>query len=256
MNISVNDININYRDEGNGDAVVLLHGWGSNIELFGGIFELLTPKYRVIASDMPGFGKSDEPPKAWNVDDYADFIIEFLKTFDIDRVIFLGHSFGGRVIIKMAAVKKLPFIIDKIVLVDSAGIRPKRGLKYHAKVRIYKIGKAVLGCKPVKTFFPKALERYKRKKGSADFNAASDIMKGCLVKTVNEDLTGLLKDIKQETLIIWGENDADTPLSDGKLMEKLIPNSGLVTIKGAGHYSFLDDRYVFDRVLASYLNIK
>lgn len=255
MNININGININYRDEGNGNPIVLLHGWGSNITLFNGIFELLSNNYRVVALDMPGFGESDEPHNIWGVDDYVDFVWTFIKKLKIDNFSVLGHSFGGRVIIKMANRKEIADSIDKIILVDSAGIKPKRTISYHIKVRSYKITKGILSFYPIKKLFPNALEKYKKGKGSADYNRASEIMKGCLVKTVNEDLTPLLKKINKETLIIWGEDDDATPLSDGKLMEKLIPDSGLATIKNAGHYSFLDQKYIFERILASYMQV-
>ena len=80
-------------------------------------------------------------------------------------------------------------------------------------------------------------------------------MKITLVKTVNEDLTENLSRITQDTLLIWGDNDTATPISDGRLMEKLIKNSGLVTLHGAGHYSFLEQQFTFNRVIASYLDI-
>lgn len=255
MNLTLDGININYRDEGQGDVVLLLHGWGSNIQLFNGIFDLLTPKYRVVALDMPGFGESEEPGEVWGVDEYLDFVIKFINKLQIKSFTVLGHSFGGRVIIKMVNRKNLNFTVEKIILVDSAGIMPKRTLKYHIKVKTYKCIKAVLGFGPVKKLFPNALEKYKKGKGSADYTAASDIMKGCLVKVVNEDLTDLLKNITQDTLLIWGENDDATPLSDAKLMEKLIPEAGLAVIKNAGHYSFLEQKYIFDRILASYMKI-
>ncbi len=254
-NLNIDGININYRDEGSGDVILLLHGWGSNIELFNGIFDLLTPKFRVVALDMPGFGKSEEPKEVWGVDDYLDFVIKFIEKLGLKEFDVLGHSFGGRVIIKMVNREDLSFKVSKIILVDSAGIMPKRTFTYHVKVKSYKAVKSVLGCGPVRKVFPNALEKYKKGKGSADYNAASDIMKGCLVKVVNEDLTYLLKDIKQETLLIWGENDEATPLSDGQMMEKLIPESGLAVIKNAGHYSFLEQKYTFDKILSSFYKL-
>mgnify|MGYP005765608411 FL=1 len=80
-------------------------------------------------------------------------------------------------------------------------------------------------------------------------------MRQCLVRVVNEDLTHLLPSIKVPTLLVWGENDTDTPLSDAHLMEKLIPGAGLVTLKNAGHYAFLEQQYTFNRVVCSFLKI-
>lgn len=255
MNISVQNINTNYRIDGEGETVVLLHGWGSNIKLFDGIFDLLTPTHRVLALDMPGFGLSEEPPVPWCVDDYVDFVIEFLAALGVKRASFLGHSFGGRVIIKMLTRDSLPFTADKLILVDSAGVKPKKSFKQKVKLFVYKLSKGILNTALVKKLFPDALENLRKKNGSADYNSASPVMRQCLVRVVNEDLTSLMPLIKQSTLLIWGRNDTATPLSDGELMEKLIPDSGLAVIDGVGHYSFLENQFVFNSIIKSYFKI-
>ena len=255
MNINIDGLNINYIDEGSGEVVVLLHGWGSNITLFQSMTKLLSSKYRVIAMDMPGFGESDEPSTPWNVDNYVDFVIKFLKNFDVKSAVFLGHSFGGRVIIKMFERKSLPFEITKIILADSAGVKPKKTLKQKAKIKTYKIGKAVLNFAPVKALFPDALDKLRSKSGSADYNAASPVMRQTLVRVVNEDLTHIFPKVTPPTLLIWGENDTATPVSDACLMEKLMPDAGKVVFPNCGHYSFLEKQFEFNRVLASFMNI-
>lgn len=140
LQTTVDSLKINYMDKGSGELVVLLHGWGSNIELFENMSELLARKYHVIAPDMPGFGLSDEPKEPWRVDDYVDFVLKFLEPFAPEKVTFLGHSFGGRVIIKMAS-RKLPFEIEKVILVDSAGVKPKKTAAQKLRQRNYKIGR-------------------------------------------------------------------------------------------------------------------
>ena len=107
----------------------------------------------------------------------------------------------------------------------------------------------------MRTLFPDALENLRSKHGSADYNAASPMMRQCMVRVVNEDLTELLPQIKAPVLLIWGSNDTATPLADGRLMEEKIAGSGLVTLEGAGHFSFLDQPFVYRRVLQSFLNI-
>lgn len=251
----IDGIKINYEIKGEGEAVVLLHGWGANITLFANLIELVSKKYKVIALDMPGFGKSSEPPDSWKVSDYSEFVIKFLSSMGVEKATLLGHSFGGRVIIKMATCFELPFEIDKIILVDSAGILPKKSPKQKRKQARYKFCKKILLLPPVKAIFPNALEKFQKKMGSADYASASPTMRKILVSVVNEDLQPLLPKIKQSTLLIWGENDTATPLSDGKLMEELIPDAGLVTIKNAGHYSFLDGQFIFNRVICSFLKI-
>lgn len=255
MNKTVNGININYEQKGSGDLIVLLHGWGANITLFENLINLLSKKYTVVAMDMPGFGKSQEPPSAWCVDDYVQFIIDFLADYKAEKIIFLGHSFGGRVTIKMCNRKDLPFKVDKAILVDSAGILPPKSNKKSFRTYYYKLGKAILSNVLVRKIFPNALESFRKKMGSADYAAASPLMRQVLVKVVNEDLEPLLTGIKCSTLLVWGVNDTATPLSDGEKMEKLIPDAGLVKLENAGHYSFLEQQFLFNRVMCSFLKI-
>ncbi len=256
MNRTINNININYEEKGEGELIVLLHGWGSNIKLFANLIDLLSKKYKVVAMDMPGFGESQEPPSAWCVDDYADFVIEFLKAYNTDKVMLLGHSFGGRVIIKLNSRENLPFEISKVILVDSAGILPPKSNKKSFRTRWYKFCRTILSTGIMQKIAPEALEKLRVKYGSADYVAASPLMRQVLVKTVNEDLEPLLPNIKCPTLLVWGVNDTATPLSDGEKMEKLIPDAGLVKLENAGHYSFLEQQYTFNRVMCSFMKIE
>ena len=253
MFLKINNIETNYIKEGNSDkSILLLHGWGSNSDLFRGIINHLSSNYTVYALDMPGFGKTAEPKTVWCVDDYVDFVIKFIEKMKIDKLSILGHSFGGRVIIKLANRENLNFEIDKLVLVDSAGILPKNKKKT-MKTRVYKTLKVIVGNNITKKVFPNALENLKKKFGSEDYRNASPMMRNILVKVVNEDLEPLLPAIKQPTLLIWGTNDTATPLSDAKIMEKLIPDAGIVEVKGAGHYSFLEQPQLVNAVLESFL---
>ena len=253
---NVNGLNINYIIKGEGKPVVLLHGWGSNISLFSSMTELISKKYKVIAMDLPGFGKSDEPKEAWTVDNYVDFVIDFLKEFGFEEAIFLGHSFGGRIIIKLFSRKNLPFKITDIILTGSAGVLPKKSTKQKVKVKIYKITKNIYSSKLIKKFFPNALENLRNKNGSADYKAASPVMRQTLVKVVNEDLVPLFENINIPTLLIWGKNDTATPLEDGKLMNSKMKGSALVVLENSGHYAFLDEMFAFNKILASYLKIE
>jgi pimeloyl-ACP methyl ester carboxylesterase len=256
LNKTVNGISINYEQKGEGDLIVLLHGWGSNIKLFANLIDLLAKKYTVVAMDMPGFGESQEPPAAWCVDDYVQFVIDFLADYGAEKVMLLGHSFGGRVIIKLHTRKDLPFEVTKVILVDSAGIMPPKTKKKSWRTRYYKLGKAVLSTKIARKIAPDALENFRKKMGSADYAAASPMMRQVMVKVVNEDLEPYLPLIKCPTLLVWGVNDTATPLSDGEKMEKLIPDAGLVKLENAGHYSFLEQQYTFNRVMCSFMGIQ
>lgn len=257
MNINIDDINVNYLIEGEGAPILMLHGWGSNILPFNQLVKHLSPHYKVYALDMPGFGQSAEPKTPWCADEYVDFIIKFAKQMNIEHTVLVGHSFGGECCIKLANRSDLPFVIDKIILMGSAGIRRPKTLKQKFKIRTYKLGKAFLKLKPIQLLYPDALENFQSRSGSADYRAASPLMRQSFVKVVNENLPEEnYKNIKAPTLLIWGENDTATPLIDGQYMEKNIPGSGLVTIKNAGHYVFLDQAYTVHRVFDSFLDIK
>ena len=253
---TINGLKINYEEKGEGDLIVLLHGWGSNIKLFANLIDLLAKKYRVVAMDMPGFGESDEPKEVWDVGSYVDFVIDFIKDCGVSEVMLLGHSFGGRVIIKMHSRESLPFKVTKVILVDSAGIMPPKTNKKSWRTRYYKMGKAVLSTGLAKKIAPDALENFRKKMGSADYAAASPMMRQVMVKVVNEDLEPYLPNIKCPTLLVWGVNDTATPLSDGEKMEKLIPDAGLVKLENAGHYSFLEQQFIFNRVMCSFMKIE
>ena len=258
MITEINGLNINYICEGEssgGQCVLLLHGWGANIKLFSNIISCLSPYFKVYAPDLPGFGESDEPKEPWSVSDYADFVTVFCEKMGIKSCYVIAHSFGGRITIKLMSRNALPFEIQKIVLTGSAGIKPKPTLKGKVKARCYKIGKSILSTKLLKKLMPDALENLRQKNGSADYNAASPIMRQCLVKVVNEDLTPLISAVNAPTLLVWGENDDATPLSDGQLMEKLIPDAGLVVFEGCGHYAFLEQSARFCRIIGSFFNI-
>lgn len=262
LTVEINGLSVNYEcfepAVPETDTVVfVLHGWGANLNVYRSIAAVTAAKYRTVLFDFPGFGQSDEPKEPWDVSQFTELAIRFIAHFQCRRVILIGHSFGGRVTIKMCAEfrEKLPFEIEKIILTDSAGIRPKRSLKSKCRTRVYKISKWFVQLAPVRKLYPDALGNLQKKFGSADYAAASPMMRQCLVKTVNEDLSALLPQIQVPALLIWGDRDTATPLADGQRMEREIKGSGLVTLSGAGHFSFLDQPAVYAAVLRSFLEI-
>ncbi|GHS88403.1 alpha/beta hydrolase [Synergistales bacterium] len=264
INIKINGININYcdaRETGarNGLAVVFLHGWGVDFSYFLPVMERLKESMRVCALDLPGFGGSDEPPVAWGVDDYADFVRAFLTDIGAMRAVLIGHSFGGRIAIKLTARREADragLEIPRIILIDSAGIRPKKTLTRKIKNIFYKIVRRILSIDIIQKKYPDIIERWRVKNGSADYRNASPRMRESLVKVVSEDLTPCLPLVSCPALLVWGENDKATPLRDARVMESLIPDAGLVVLRGAGHYSFIEQSGIFNRVLDSFLNIE
>jgi len=244
-------LDVNLIDEGKGDCIAILHGWGAYGEVYRLLIDLLKTNFRVIAPDMPGFGKTTEPSFAYDADDYAEFVKLLLEKLGVCDFSLIGHSHGGRTAIALCTGEG--HIKPKsLVLIDSAGIPAKKTLKKTFKVKTYKALKGMLSFAPVAKVFPNALENMKKKFGSSDYAAASDIMRKSMVKVINSDMTERLHKITVPTLLIWGENDTATPISDAKLMEKLIPDCGLVTVRNAGHFSFADDFALTSRVLRSF----
>ncbi len=236
----IDGIPVNYIDEGEGEAVLLLHGWGANITLYQGIIDTLKQIGRLIALDMPGFGKTPEPPKPWCVDDYVDFVLYFIASFRLERLSVVVHSFGGRVFFKMNARENLPFSIDRAVLIDSAGILPKKTFRQKVSLRCYKLGRAFMSTKVMHFLYPDAVEDMRRRRGSSDYNNATPLMRATLVKVVNEDLEPLIGRVTCPTLLIWGDLDTATPIGDARRMEELIADAGLVVCEGAGHFSYAE----------------
>ena len=256
MDIKVDGYNICYKITGTGEkTVVMLQGWGTDLGVYDSVAAAINEKYTFVQFDFPGFGGSDEPREAWNVDAYADFFCKFMEALGIKKAALIGHSYGGRVIIKLAARESLPFEITNIVLIDSAGVLPKRSFAQKMKIRRYKVLKRILNLKLVYALFPEVIDDWRSRQGSADYRNATPIMRQCLVMAVNEDLTELLPKIKQDTLLIWGDKDTATPIGDGKLMEERIPNSGLAVLQGTGHFSFLEQPAVFRNIMRSYFQI-
>ena len=257
MKISIDGYDISYKISGPEDAeiLVVLQGWGTEMGLYDSVAAAVSDKYRVIQFDLPGFGASDEPREPWNVDAYADFFCNFMEALGIKKAVLLGHSYGGRVIIKLAARESIPFEIEKIVLVDSAGVMPERSASQKFKVRLYKIKRNFLTSKPVHSLFPEVIDYWMSKQGSEDYRNASPMMKKCLVMAVNEDLQHLMPSVKQEVLLVWGDLDMDTPISDAHRMEEKMPNAALVVLEGTDHFSFLYKPVEFRNILRSFLGI-
>ncbi len=248
-NIKINGLDFHYTVQGSGSPIVLMHGWGCNLTTLASIETVAAENHTVYNVDFPGFGKSEEPSEVWGVEKYTQLIEAFIKLENIENPILLGHSFGGRVGILYSSRNK----VKKLILVDAAGVKPRRSLKYYFKVYTYKIGKCLMPLIYGKKGAQKRIEDMRAKRGSSDYNNASPMMRAILSKVVNEDLKYCMPKITAPTLLIWGENDTATPLRDAQIMGKLIPDAGLVSFPGCGHYSFLDNPFQFAAVLRSFI---
>ena len=235
-------------------AAVILQGWGTSYRLYDSVANLIGDRFKVIRFDLPGFGDSEEPSESWDVSGYADFTVRFLKELGITEAMFIGHSYGGRIIIRMASSDDLQIAVTRIILIDSAGVLPVRTPAQLRKQKRYKLLKKLFDNKLIYFLFDEIIDDWKNRQGSEDYKRATPIMRTTLVKAVNEDLTPLLSKIKQDTLLVWGENDTATPIRDAHIMEDNIPNCGLAVIPGTGHFSYAENPALFAQIINAFLD--
>jgi len=228
---------INHIQIGSGQDIIFLHGWGGSTASFYNIANRLKHKYRVTLLDFYGFGKTPMQKKPLFVRDYAESVIELINHYKMNDIILVGHSFGGRVAIYIAS--KFGYLLNKLILVDSAGLLPHRGIIYHYKVTKHKI-----------------LRHFgiTHKAGSKDYQQLNSIEKQTFINVVNEDLTDLAKKITVPTLIFWGSKDKETAIYMAKKLKRIIYGSCLVMFKGAGHYSYLDEPDLFYKLTVIFLS--
>lgn len=227
MKINVKNLSINYIQYGEGNDIVLLHGWGQNIEMMRPIGDNFQDRFRITILDFPGFGESEEPKEAWTIEDYELMLEEFLKKVNVKKPIVIGHSFGGRVAIKYSARNP----ISKLVLFGSPCIRIQEELSLG--VKMLKKLKTLPGLNGLGEYMKKFI-------GSRDYKAASPIMRQTLVNVVNEDLSKFAREIEEPTLLIWGTNDTEAPLNEAKELEKIMLDAALITLPGT-HYAYLEN---------------
>ena len=200
---------------------VFLHGWGvDHISLQK--FDDVLDQENSLFVDFPPFGKSGQDPKAWSIFTYANMLIKLCQKLEIKKCNLIGHSFGGRVSIIVASICREE--INKLVLIDSAGVKPKRNLKFQVRVFRYKIRRK-LGLD---------VSKY----GSEDYKKLDQNMREVFKNIVNTHLETFMEMIRCKTLIMFGENDKVTPIYMAKEINKRIKSSKLVLIKDAGHFCF------------------
>ncbi len=216
---------------------VYLHGWGCNHKMFLFCHKFLKNTSSLFI-DFPPFGDSSKNIKDWTIFTYANMVYSLCQQLGIKKINLIGHSFGGRVAIILAVLCKEE--VQKVVLVDSAGLKPRRNIFYYAKVFIYKL----------KRKFGKDVSNF----GSEDYRKLNEDMRNIFNSIVTTYLDDFLPYIKNPTLIVFGENDKETPLYMAKKLHKNIKHSQLVVLENAGHFSFIDRRLEFLMTLENFLN--
>lgn len=216
-----------------GNPILLLHGWGQTLESLKPLGELLAREAQIHLIDLPGFGKSTPPPQDWDTIQYAERILQYMDEQGLEQVDLLGHSFGGRVSIRLAS--RYPVRVRSLVLINSGGLQRQRNFRQQIRSQYIKSLRQAFGLIPV---YGERLKAWHSDRfGSRDYKNAG-ILRGTLVKTVNEDLTEEASRIQKPTLLIWGELDTETPIEMGHRYNQIIPNSKLISLPGRDHFLF------------------
>lgn len=229
-----------------GDYIVFLHGWGQDSTTFKNLYDELNDEYRILVIDLLGFGKSDDPNVAFTLDRYVDTIHEIIINLEICKPVIIGHSLGGRIAVKYYYRYQNA---KQLFLISSAGIKPKRTLKYYYQIYKYKFKKRVF-----KLFrLTYHLCNLQKESGSSDFRQASPVMKHTLSLVVNEDLRKIFKKVDVFTVLLWGIYDEVTPYSDALIFAKEIKNSRLITFYNSNHFPHLTETKKMIKVIKKYL---
>lgn len=248
MKILVNGQLVEYKKQGSGRPVLLLHGWGPNLTTFDALSAHLVERgYEVFRLDFPGFGGSPAPKAVWSVEDYTALTAAFIEKLKLAPLAAVfGHSFGGRVIIKGLATGA--FTAEQFVLMGAAGIKPPKTFKKSAYKAVAKVGKTATSLPGMGAVRTKLRAKLYSAAGSTDYLNAG-VLKPIFLKTINEDLAHHLKDVAQPGLLIWGDKDDETLLVDGQRMQKEMQNAKLVVSEGSGHFVYLDDpKFTFEAI--------
>ncbi len=237
--IVVNGVEIRERVIGKGAPLLLIHGWGANLELMMPLAHHLKQlDYQLFMLDLPGFGESAEPPVPFTIFDYAAFCVAYLDSHQLERIHYFGHSLGGRIGLILASERSDRLM--SMVLSNSAGIKEKQVLSNRLRLRVYQSLRDSLKRIGAEAIAEELRQRYNKRYASPDYQAASPVMRETLVNVVRQDLLPLASRVKIPTILIWGDEDTETPLWMGKKLESSIPDAALIVHEGAGHYAYLD----------------
>ena len=238
-----------------GSRVLLLHGWGCDMALMRGVADALKKDHRVMMIDFPGHGESGRPPEPWGVPEYAGNLMRLLEETGFLPCNVIAHSFGCRVAAWIAA--EHPDAFPKMILTGAAGIRPKPTPEAQARMEKYKKLKnraEMLRKVPVLRGVAESMEEKLRQKyGSADYKRLDEEMRKTFVKVISQDLTECYSRIRSSTLLIWGDQDTETPIWMGREMEKRIADCALIPLEGGTHFAYLEQFSRFITIATQFL---
>jgi pimeloyl-ACP methyl ester carboxylesterase len=216
-----------------GHPLIMMHGWGQNLRALQPMAELLADRAQIHLLDLPGFGKTPPPPADWDTTQYADRVLAYLDDQHIERADLLGHSFGGRVSMRLA--HKYPDRVRSIIMINSGGLQRQKTFQKSLRSQWIKTMRGAFKISPVNR--QELLDWHSKKYGSIDYLNAG-LLRGTLVKTVSEDVTEIVKQIQAPVLLLWGEADTETPVEMAHRYHALFPHSELITVPRRDHFMY------------------
>lgn len=259
--ILVNNLEINYRKIGEGEPLLILHGWGGSSSSWIKIQNLLAQNYQVIVPDLPGFGKSTPPQQPWGIEDYCNFVLDLIQKLNLDSFYLVGHSFGGGIAVKFTAENPQP--VRSLILCAPAGIKPEPGLKTKLFFWAAKLGEAIFSLRPLVRFKDKARNYFYTLLRNRDYGKANQTMKETMKKVLSyytnlnsgsgpflDDLTR----IKPSTLLIWGDRDKLVSVEYARIFKRKIRNSELEVFSKVGHSPHLEAPDQLSRIISNFLS--
>lgn len=230
----IQQVMCNIECSGEGDGVVLLHGWGQNLQMMRLVQNELKATHRVINLDLPGFGQSEEPPQPWGIEEYAAFLHAVIQRYELRRVVLIAHSFGARIALFYAA----HYPVQAMVLSGAAGLRAPLSLARRMKQGTHRLLK--------KLHLPSH-------GGSSDYRQASACMRQVLVKSIHHDAGAYLPQIMCPVLLVWGSEDQQTPLWMGRRMAELLPHARLLIYRHEDHFAYYRQGFRFVKDVCAFL---
>ena len=241
QNLELGGIQVHYKEAapgggqaGQGEVLLILHGWGASSESWILLQRALSKEgYRVIAIDLPGFGRSNPPATAWGVQDYSNFIEQFVRAIGLRQFFLLGHSFGGQIAISFTVQHQE--LVKKLILCAPPGIRRPPSTKeklFSLFSKMLAIGLLVVPSKNLRDRFRAIGYRLIKRR---DYFKAEGVMREVMQRVIREDLFSIFSQVRVPTLIVWGDDDRMVPVEDAYVLVREIPHSAVEIIPGAGH---------------------
>jgi len=249
MKVIVNHIATEYSQSGSGPVVLFLHGWMDSLHTFDAVFAQLPATTHIVCLDLPGFGQTEPPPNTWNLENYVQFVKEFLEKLQLTPEVIIGHSFGGRIAIR--GIGEGTLRPKKLILIGSAGIAKTKTLRNLLFAAAAKTGKALTTVPPLHLLRSNLRKNLYRRSGSNYLEAGG--LQETFLQVIKEDLRFSASRLKLPTLLIWGAKDTETPLSDGQALHKLIQDSQLEVFPEAGHFVHQEEAERVSRLVEQFL---